>query len=199
LAAAIVVAAWVALTGALHLDGLADSADATLAPVPRDRRLDILRDVHHGTFAVSAVALVLLLRFGALVGADAAAAAALVVTAPVVGRTSAVWGMRLFPPARPGGMGAAARAGASTRALALGMALALTAAVATLGWAGFGVVSCGLAAALGTAVFCHRQLGGLTGDTYGAIIELAETGVLLGGSAMLHRGWAEPFPWGPWQ
>lgn len=198
-AAAIVIAAWVALTGALHLDGLADSADATFAPVPRERRLDILRDIHHGTFAMCAVGLVLFLKFASLATVAADAAAALVMPAAVVGRISALYGMRLFPAARVDGMGAAARAGASMRAVGLGTVLALAAALVALGWAGIAVVACGFAAALGSAAFCHRQLGGLTGDTYGAIIELAETGVLLGGSAMLHHGWAEPFPWGPWR
>ena len=78
LAAVAVVACWAALTGMLHLDGLADTADAALAPVSRERRLVIARDVAHGTFAVVAVALVLAMKAAALAGMPRDAAAAMV-------------------------------------------------------------------------------------------------------------------------
>ncbi len=66
-AAALLLLAWVTLTGALHLDGFIDCCDGLLAPVPRERRLEILRDVHAGAFGIVGVALLLLTKYAALV------------------------------------------------------------------------------------------------------------------------------------
>src|SRR5262249_2993845 len=63
--AAIAVTADAALTGLLHLDGLADAADGLLPPLPRARRLEVMADPHLGAFGVAGLAIVLLTRFGA--------------------------------------------------------------------------------------------------------------------------------------
>lgn len=196
--AAVVVAVWVILTGALHLDGAADTADAAFAPVARVRRLEILRDVHHGTFAVAAVAVILLLKFGALAGLGAAEAAALALLAPPIARAALPAAIRLFAQARSEGMGASAEAGASGTAIAAALAIAGVAATAALGWQGLAVAGGTLAAMLVLAAWLASRFGGLTGDTYGALVEIGEVTLLLAGSALLVRGWAEPFPVEGW-
>ena len=60
-ATALLLVAWVALTGALHLDGFVDCCDALFAPVSQERRLEILRDVHVGAFGVTGVVLLLVM------------------------------------------------------------------------------------------------------------------------------------------
>ena len=195
LAAALVVTGWVAVTGALHLDGLADTADAALAPVSRERRLVIARDVAHGTFAVAAIGVVLPVKVAALAGMGQAECAAAVALAPVAARAVAVVATRVFPPARPEGMGAATRAGATIPAMAAAVALAAVAAVVALGWAGLASAAIAGAFGLAAGAWVRGRMGGLTGDGYGAVIELTETAALCAASAFLANGHGSAWVW----
>jgi len=198
LAATLVVALWVAITGALHLDGLADTADAAFAPVPRERRLEILSDVHHGTFAVVAIVLLLAIKIAALASLDAGDAAAAVGLAIVGGRAVLPLVMRVFPAARAGGMGAATRDGATTPAIVVGVALAAFAGLVTLGWSGLAIVG-GLAlAAVIAGWWLSLRFGGLNGDNYGAIVEVVEVTALVAATAIVSNGHTPGFPWGGW-
>lgn len=193
--AALLVAVWAALSGGLHLDGLADTADAAFAPVDGVRRREILRDVHHGTFAVVAVALVLLLKVAVLGSLPRAETAAMALAAPVLGRTAVLPAMRIRP-ARAGGMGAGARTGASAPAMTVAALLAVAVAAAVLGWWAF-VPLVAVAAVTGLAAWwLARRFDGLTGDCYGATIELAEVAALLAMSAVFANASTSAFPWG---
>jgi adenosylcobinamide-GDP ribazoletransferase len=107
LAAGLATAAWIALTGGLHLDGLADCCDGLLYAGPVERRLEIMKDPCHGTFAGIGLTLTLLLKVTAL--------AALPATVEVLGVTALAGALARWlllpaarqPNARPGGMGAA--------------------------------------------------------------------------------------------
>ncbi len=166
LAAAGVLALWLGVTGMLHLDGLLDAADALLPPVSRERRLAILRDRQVGSFAFGVGATHLLFKLEAV----AAAGAGPLLLAPVFARFAVLLPMNLFPAARTEGLGARARRG--------GLGLGLLFALPVFGLA---PLAAGLALAwvLAAAVFAHRRLGGLTGDVYGALIELGELFFLL--------------------
>jgi cobalamin 5'-phosphate synthase/cobalamin synthase len=179
--AVLALTVWIALSGALHEDGLMDSADAALAPVPRERRLEILQDPRVGAFAVSAEALTLLVR--------AAALAAGTVFAPVVAALTGRWVMTLslalWAPARPDGLGARWAEGART-ALPTVVALVLLVAVAAVergalgGWPRSSISAVfGLAGGLLTASWLNRRFGGLTGDAHGAAAVVAECAALL--------------------
>jgi adenosylcobinamide-GDP ribazoletransferase len=175
LATAIALAAGALLTGALHLDALADTADA-LGGGSRERALQIMREPTLGAFGVVAVALDLLLKaaaLNALVGHErvvrvALAAGALSRVAPVL--LAAALGY-----ARSGsGTGVALTRGSRLLA-ALAAAIAVAIAVVALG--GDGAVLVGVTAAVvaGFALVLHRWLGGVTGDTLGAALEVSET------------------------
>lgn len=177
LAAAVLLAAWVGLTGALHLDGLADSADAWVGGLgDRERTLAIMKDPRSGPMAVAAVVLVLLLKFAALASLPVQAWPMLL-AAPVVARAWLVLAFITTPYARAQGMGSALT-GASRAWSAVALLLALAV-----------VVACGVAASLGLGmsllVFiawwhaCLKRLGGFTGDTLGALVEICEVAVLL--------------------
>jgi adenosylcobinamide-GDP ribazoletransferase len=177
LSAAIVLAAWVVLTGALHLDGLADSADAWVGGLgDRDRTLAIMKDPRCGPVGVVALVLVLLLKFAALSSLPASDWH-LLVLAPLLARTALTVAFVSTPYLRVGGLGAALvaapRAGCAM-ALLLGLALACA-----FGWRG------GFAVAAAATVFvlwrraCMRRLGGITGDTAGALTEMIEAAVML--------------------
>jgi adenosylcobinamide-GDP ribazoletransferase len=179
--AALALAVWVGVTGALHEDGLMDCADAALAPVGRERRLEILKDPRVGAFGVAAEGLALLVRFAALASVPA--------TAPLVVAVSARWSMTLtlsmWRPARTDGLGARfaheARAAPPTA-----VALVLLAAASGIEGRAFDAgsttllaVGGALSAGLGTAAWLSRRFGGLTGDAHGAAAVTAECAGLL--------------------
>lgn len=193
-AGAAMLAAWAILTGALHLDGLADTADGAFAPVDRERRQAILRDVHHGTFGIVAIAIVLILKFSVLASAGRAEAASLILIAAVTGRAAIAPLLRLGSPARPDGMGHAVHGQATVHAVAINLATVAAACLVAGGWPGLAIGAGGLALAGLTGAWCAVRFGGLSGDLLGATVEIVETGVLLGGAAWLGRGF-EPFPW----
>ena len=179
--AALLLTLWVLLSGALHLDGLADSADAWLGGFgDRERTLQIMKDPRSGPIAVVTLMLVLLLKFCALWVLVERNAGGLLVLAPVVGR-AALLGLFLGTPyVRPGGLGAALAEHLPRRA---GTAVLLGCAVlcaALGGWPGLWVLLlAGVAFAWLRRLMCQR-LGGTTGDTAGALLELLELVVLLG-------------------
>lgn len=178
-AAALALALWVAVTGALHVDGWADCCDAAFAPPAADpeatraKRLRILADPHHGTFGVAGTFLLLLGKWSALVHVPAAAP----LVAAAVGRWAMVFALRAFPPARAGGLGAtfAGRVPLATATLLLAaILLGVWLAVDVGPWAAL----VGAGAAVAGAGFLARRFGGVTGDVCGAVGEVAELAVL---------------------
>lgn len=181
LAAALTLAAWAALTGGLHLDGWGDCCDALLCALPRARRLEIMKDPHAGNFAVIGLIILLLAKLAALMVIHSLA---VLLLAPVVARWVVVLAAGFWPTARPGGMGATFRAGLGGWQLAIAT-LTCGSLVVVMGWSGLLALGGALAALLLIARLAMAQLGGLTGDVYGAIIEGAELLVLLAGALLL--------------
>lgn len=184
--AMLALAAWVLVTGALHLDGWADCCDAALAPPggapeeTRERRLAILKDPRLGTFGVVGLVLLLLLKGSALASVPAIAP----LFAAPVGRWTMVLLLRAIPPARPDGLGAtfsgAVPIGAATGMLAavLVALLAILLPLSLWGWP-LGAVLAGMLAGALIGAFLARRFGGVTGDVCGAAGEGAELAVLL--------------------
>jgi len=178
--AALLLTAWVLLSGGLHLDGLADSADAWLGGFgDRERTLTIMKDPRSGPIAVVTLVLVLLLKFTALLALIDAHNSIALLLAPVIGR-SAMLGLFLCTPyVRAGGLGQAL---ADHLPRKTGQQVLLASAVGCVLLAGFsGLVSVVVA---GVCFFWLRQLmvrrlGGTTGDTAGALLELLEVAVLV--------------------
>ena len=179
--AALLLTVWVLLSGALHLDGLADSADAWLGGFgDRERTLTIMKDPRSGPIAVVTLVLVLLLKFGALLALIEQQQALALLIVPLIGR-SALLGIFLTTPyVRPGGLGQALAdhlpRSAGKRVLALS-------AVVCVLIAGLNGVVAVVLATLGFVWLRQvmlRRLGGTTGDTAGAMLELLEVAVLVG-------------------
>jgi adenosylcobinamide-GDP ribazoletransferase len=178
--AALLVAGLAWATGGLHLDGLADVFDGLAAGhADRDRALQIMRDSRVGAHGALALALVLIVKVTAVAEIVSREATWALVLAPVIARFSAVPLVVWFPYARPEGLGRAFHDGAGNRELAI--AAVLTAAA--LAWA---AVPTALLAAAGAllvalvlALTLNRKLLGLTGDVYGAAIELTEVTFLV--------------------
>lgn len=179
-AAILSVLAMILLTGALHEDGLADTADALGAGPDRARALEIMRDSTLGAFGVIAIVLILMTRvsifstlwepleFGRAIVAAAAFSRGLL---PAV--------MHFHPPARETGLAASAgrpEAARAAAALGIGTLLAMAMLPSATGLLAV-LVGGGMGSAL--AGFARRRFGGYTGDTLGAIQQLAEVTMLL--------------------
>lgn len=177
-AAALTLAAWIYVTGAMHLDGLMDSADGLLSHRGRERALEIMKDSGTGPMGVVAGISVLLVKVAAIASLGGAGAVAGLVVAPIVGRTSMVFCLALFPYARKDGMGAFSSRLSGSAILApaiFGMLLV----VAAGGPAGAATLAITVAAACAASSGVSGFLGGLTGDVYGAICEISEAAALV--------------------
>ena len=164
--------AWIAVTGALHLDGLADLADGLgAAHGDRTRLLAVMADPHIGSFGVVAIAGQMIAKLVLLHAAGPAGWWALILI-PFAARMGPLVWARLLPPLRSGGLGAAVAGAVRHRDLwAWALMLAL-AAVAVPALVVLPVL------VLGVAAWLRRTLGGVTGDAHGAGIEIVETGLL---------------------
>jgi adenosylcobinamide-GDP ribazoletransferase len=179
LQAALLTATWALVTGNLHLDGLADGADAWVGGHgDRERTLAIMKDPRSGPAAVSTLALVLLLKFVALAALVKAGAWPVLLLAPVLGRSALVALLLSTPYVRPGGMGSAMSAHLPRAAAVLALLLAAAGALVA-GMAGALALAVAVVAWLGLRWAMMRRLGGMTGDTLGAAVELTEVAVLV--------------------
>jgi adenosylcobinamide-GDP ribazoletransferase len=182
--ALISVMAGLAVTGALHEDGLADTADGFFGGRDREEKLAIIRDSRHGTYGVLAIVLSVLLRAAALAAVgDAIHAGLALVAAHAASRAALPVTMRGLPLARPDGLGAAAGtpgAAAAFAAALIGGAIAL-AALGPVRGAGALCLSGGMVFAM--AEIARRQIGGYTGDVLGAFQQIGEIVILLAASA----------------
>jgi adenosylcobinamide-GDP ribazoletransferase len=178
--AALLLAVWVALTGALHLDGLLDCCDGLLAAKPPERRLEILRDTQVGAFAVVGAVCLLLVKFAALAELAPGHRVAALLAIPALTRAAMVYAARAYPYARSGpGLGQIFREGLTWREVLVAAGVAIAAAGLVLGVLGLVLALCVWLMAVAIAWWVQRRIPGLTGDVYGAINELTEVGALL--------------------
>lgn len=178
--AALVLAAWVLLSGGLHLDGLADSADAWLGGFgDRERTLTIMKDPRSGPIAVVTLVLVLLLKFVAIVALIEEHHGIGLLLGPVISRAAMLALFLGTPYVRKGGLGQALADHLPRR---LSRQVLLAVALGCVLVAGLSGVIALLVAGAGFFWLRHlmmRRLGGTTGDTAGAMLELLEMAVLV--------------------
>jgi adenosylcobinamide-GDP ribazoletransferase len=178
------VLAGIVLTGALHEDGLADTADGFFGGRDREEKLAILRDSRQGTYGVLAIVLSVLLRTAALAGiGDVIHAALALVAAHAASRAALPAAMIGLAPARHDGLGAMAGTpsmGGAIAAALIGAAIALAALGPVRG-----VIALCLAGVIvfSLAGVARRQIGGYTGDVLGAFQQVGEIVILLAASA----------------
>ncbi|MDT6921235.1 adenosylcobinamide-GDP ribazoletransferase [Pseudomonas atacamensis] len=176
--AALLLTVWVLLSGALHLDGLADSADAWLGGFgDRERTLTIMKDPRSGPIAVVTLVLVLLLKFAALLALIEQGHTLALIIVPVLGRAALLGLFLTTPYVRAGGLGQALAEHLPRKAgwWVLGLS-----ALGCVLIAGIGAVLISLVGFVWLRRLMMRRLGGTTGDTAGALLELLEMGVLVG-------------------
>lgn len=181
LSAAIVLTVWVAMTGALHLDGLADSVDAWVGGMgSRERTLEIMKDPACGPMAVSALVLILILQYAALTVLLDEQQWGLLLIAPVIARASVVALLNWTPYVRPQGLGESLVAHLPKDKVPWLLGIVLLFVIAVAGWAN----AIGVVLACGVVYYAVRggmmkRLSGTTGDTAGAMLVLIETCALV--------------------
>ena len=177
--AGVLTALWAKLTRFLHLDGLADTADALVHMTSRERALEIMKDSRVGSFGVCAVVITLLAKFAALASLEPSRLLTALIVVPGLARALAGLLAALLPPARAQGLGAAVAGPGSLVPELISAAAALAVAGLLAGRAGFLAALGVLLVGLVQGWWYQRRLGGVTGDNLGASIESAEVMALL--------------------
>lgn len=178
--AALLLGAWVMLSGGLHLDGLADSADAWLGGFgDRERTLVIMKDPRSGPIAVVTLVVVLLLKFSAALALIDAHSSLGLLLAPVIARAAMLALFLNTPYVRPGGLGQALADHLPRRAGLRVLASVVLFCVLMGGWAAAWVLLVCTGGFFWLRRLMVQRLGGSTGDTAGAMLELLETLVLV--------------------
>ena len=171
-----------AISGFLHLDGLADSADGLLSARPRDRSLEIMKDSRIGAMGVVVLLLVILGKYASLTSMPVDRMIPAVFCMPLAGRTAILLTMAMHRYARQeGGLGGLFYS-TRTRYAAYGGMGVLIPAIWVAGGPYIVAVVLGVTAftVFWFGNFCKKRLGGVTGDTLGAVCELTEMSVAIG-------------------
>ena len=178
-ATALVLVAWVALTGGLHLDGFVDCCDGLLVAKPAEQRLEIMKDSRVGAFGVIGVVCLLLVKFSALATLAPGDRLGWLLVVPTLSRWTMVWAAWRYPLARRDGFAAWFRAGLSWPHVLVAGSTALVVALLIGRLAGLGSFAAIWLFTILFAIWVQRRIPGLTGDVYGALNELAEVVGLL--------------------
>jgi adenosylcobinamide-GDP ribazoletransferase len=172
--AALLVVTLVILTGGLHLDGLMDACDGLFGGRTVERKLEIMRDSRVGSFGVLAGGCALLLKFACFASLGRQAWPVVLFTTLPSARWAMVLALRLFPGARASGLGATFRRAVTPRVLVLACGITLLAVLLSARFTGLVVWGVMTMVALALGAWTTRKIGGLTGDTCGAIAEIGE-------------------------
>ena len=178
--AALTTAIWVLLTGALHLDGLADSADAWIGGLgDREKTLRIMKDPACGPAGVTAIVVLLLVKFSTLFSIIQADKVQLLFLAPLLSRTAVMLLIAFTPNAKQHGL-----AESLTRHINRKLAIGVSVCVFLFVSLAIGLKSSLLLPSLVAVVLLIRQaimqrLQGITGDLAGAVVEISEVSLLL--------------------
>jgi adenosylcobinamide-GDP ribazoletransferase len=192
---ALVIVSLVVVTGALHLDGFIDTCDGIAGHKPPEARWQVMHDSRSGAFGVVGAVLLLLLKYVAL--NSLLTPFTIVALMPVLGRWAMVYAIFAYPYARPQGLGKGIKQSATWQRFAVASVVTLALAIGLAWVTGFRqFYLAGPAIMLGVwviivlaAAFFKRMFAGLTGDTYGAINEIAEVSTLLLIGVFVHTRW----------
>jgi len=171
----LVVIAMLAVSGGLHMDGLADTADGFFSARKRERILEIMKDSRIGAMGVIAIVCVFGLKFAALTSLPDAWRWPALMLMPLAGRCALVIELAVLSYARPeGGLGLVFAKNKSRLDVVWALAVLAVAGYWTAGPMGLIAVTSAVVVTLVFSVWCHRKIGGFTGDTLGAACEIAE-------------------------
>lgn len=169
----------VLFSGATHLDGFIDTCDGLVAGKSPEQRREIMRDSRVGAFGVVGACCLLVLKYASLTALPDSSRTWTLAVMPALGRWMAVCAIAAFPYARPDGLGRTFKNEATWLTAAAATVVALAASVGFLRLTGAAIMLGVALVALSSCSILNRKLAGLTGDTYGAVIEVAEVTTLV--------------------
>ncbi len=163
------------VSGGFHYDGLSDTADGLLSSRGRVRKLEIMRDSRIGSMGALSIMSVFLLKFSALAALPQEHIPFALLLMPIAGRSAVVFLMSLLPYARAeGGLGTVFYGKSFTGAVVFSLVLLTAVSYLTFGYVGLFIVGAVIAVVLLFGYYIFKKLGGSTGDTLGAVCEIAE-------------------------
>jgi len=173
---ALLIAALILLTGGHHIDGLIDTCDGIFGGQSREERLVIMSDTKVGAFGITGIILLLLVKYATLTYLLGMSSLLLM---PTLGRWAMTCAIFCFPYARASGLGLPFKQGINWQRFAVASALSLVLCTLLMSWKGIVLLVALCAVVYGIGRFIQSRIGGLTGDNYGAINEIAEVATLL--------------------
>jgi adenosylcobinamide-GDP ribazoletransferase len=174
-ASVITVIAMTGISGGLHMDGLADTADGFFSSRPREKVLEIMRDSRTGVMGVIAVVFVIVMKVSLLISLSLPYRFGIIMLMPLAGRCSLVMMMTAFSYVRSdGGLATAFVRGKSWLSVLWSSVFLVVAGWIAAQWIGISVCLSSILIAALFSVYCFRKIGGYTGDTLGAICEITE-------------------------
>ena len=176
---ALLIVVLVLLTGANHLDGFIDTCDGMAAGRSPQERLDIMCDSRVGGFGVVGACCLLLVKYVSLLFLPGAYRMAGLLLMPVLGRWAMVYAIFAYPSARKTGMGQTFKEQTDRWKMIIATLIAIAISVALMKLWGLALMAAIWLIVLVLASFLKGRLGGLTGDTYGALNEVVEVFVLI--------------------
>lgn len=179
---ALLIVSLVLFTGVLHLDGFVDTCDGIAGHKPTEDRWRVMLDSRVGGFGIVGIVLLLLVKYVSLNSIPAPLMMTTLVLMPVVSRWVMVYAIFAYPYAKPSGLGKAFKQGTNWIRFTIATLITLAVVVALALLAGLAIIFVMFliwVMAVVMAVYLKSKFSGLTGDTYGAINEVAEVGVLI--------------------
>jgi adenosylcobinamide-GDP ribazoletransferase len=174
-ASVITVIAMTGVSGGLHMDGLADTADGFFSSRPREIILEIMRDSRTGVMGVIAVVFVILLKVSLLMSLSLPFRFGIITLMPLAGRCSLVMMMTALSYVRSeGGLATAFSKGKTWLSVVFSGVFLVVAGWIAAHWIGIAACISSIFVAALFSVYCFRKIGGYTGDTLGAICEITE-------------------------
>ncbi|VAX19021.1 Cobalamin synthase [hydrothermal vent metagenome] len=176
---AVLAMSWI--SGGLHIDGVADSADGFLSGAPRDRAMEIMKDSRTGALGAFAMISIVAVKISALVVIPQEMVATAIIIASVAGRGAMTVAISVFKyvTANGTGLGTLFSNGRSGISAFISVLIVSIISLGLLGLAGFWVIVVHLFATFLFGAYSTKKIGGMTGDTYGALCEITEALVLL--------------------
>jgi adenosylcobinamide-GDP ribazoletransferase len=193
----LLIVALVVISGALHLDGFVDTCDGIGGHKTPEERWQVMRDSRVGGFGIIGACCLLLVKYISLNSVPPSLLMMTLVLMPVISRWAMVYAIFAYPSARPSGLGKERKQATDWQWFAIATVIALVVAIG-LAWlanityfylAGIAIVFGIWLITIAMATYFKRKFSGLTGDTYGAINEVAEVCVLIFICLLTYNQW----------
>lgn len=169
----------VVISGGLHLDGFIDTCDGIAGHKTTEERWQVMHDSRVGGFGIIGACLLLLVKYVSLNSVPSPLLMMTLVLMPVISRWAMVYAIFAYPYARPSGLGKVFKQGANWQRFIPATLIALTVAIVLAQLAGLAIMLGIWVMTMAMASYLKRKFSGLTGDTYGAVNEVAEVCVLI--------------------